>query len=226
MNRSPYFVTDVMSSPVVAVDEGAPFKEIVETMARWKVSALPVLDGEDHVVGVVSAADLLPKEEFRGSVPTRLEQMHRLTDLAKAASTTAGQLMTRPAITVPGEAPLAQAARSMAVNRVKRLPVVDAAGRLKGVVSRSDLLKVFLRPDNDLAVEVRRDIVQRLFPGEEVQVRVHGGVVTLDGPPADTRLVPLAESLVRAVAGVVDVAWDLSGGKETAGESASLTDAP
>ncbi|WNO70286.1 CBS domain-containing protein [Streptomyces sp. AM8-1-1] len=225
MNRSPYFVSDVMSCPVVAVDQDAPFKEIVETMARWKISALPVLDEEHRVVGVVSAADLLPKEEFRGSVPTRLEQMHRLTDLAKAASTTAGQLMTRPAITVPGEAPLAHAARKMAVDRVKRLPVVDAAGRLHGVVSRSDLLKVFLRPDDDLAAEVRRDVVQRLFPGERVDVRVHGGVVTLSGSPADTRLVPLAGSLVRAVAGVVDVVWDRSGGNETAGEGTSTAEA-
>lgn len=217
MNRTPYFVADVMSSPVVAVDEGAPFKEIAETMARWKVSALPVLDEERVVVGVVSAADLLPKEEFRDSVPSRMEQMHRLADLTKAGATTAAELMSSPAITVRGEAPLAQAARKMAVDRVKRLPVVDAAGRLQGVVSRSDLLKVFLRPDEDLAAEVRREVVHRLFPdaGETVRVRVDNGVVVLSGNLSDTRLVPLAERLVRAVAGVVDVQWRVSGDSRT-----------
>ncbi|MFD9219185.1 CBS domain-containing protein [Streptomyces sp. NPDC060064] len=212
MNRTPYFVSDVMSSPVVAVDRSAPFKEIVETLATWKVSALPVLDAERIVVGVVSAADLLPKEEFRGNNPSRVEQVHRLADLAKAGATTAAQLMSSPAVTIHGEAPLVQAARKMAVDHVKRLPVVDAEGRLQGVVSRSDLLKVFLRPDEDLAVEIRREVVRRLFPGAEaVHVRVDNGVVTLSGTLTDTRLVPLASRLVRAVAGVVDVEWALGG---------------
>ncbi|HET6359015.1 CBS domain-containing protein [Streptomyces sp.] len=222
MNRTPYCVSDVMSCPVVAVDRSAPFKEIVESMARWKVSALPVLDAEGVVVGVVSEADLLPKEEFRDSNPSRLEQMHRLGDLAKAGATTAAQLMSSPAVTVRPEAPLAQAARTMAVDRVKRLPVVDGQGRLQGVVSRSDLLKVFLRPDEDLAVEIRREIVRRLFPeaAETVRVRVDNGVVSLSGGPTDTRLLPLATRLIRAVAGVVDVQWF------PGGESGGTADKP
>jgi CBS domain-containing protein len=211
MYRSPYLVGDVMSRPVVAVLQGAAFKEIVETMNRWQVSALPVLADGNLVVGVVSEADLLPKEEFRDSDPPRMEQARRLDDLAKAGATTAEQIMTSPAVTIHADATLAQAARLMAHARVKRLPVVDTEGALQGVVSRSDLLKVFLRPDDELAAEIRREVLDRLFPAfaGEIQVRVVGGVATLSGRIHDSSLVPVVARLVRAVEGIVDVEWAL-----------------
>jgi predicted transcriptional regulator len=82
--ETPHIVSDVMTVTVVSVGRDAPFKEIVETMEQWKVSALPVLEGEGRVIGVVSEADLLPKEEFRDSVPSVYEQRQRLSDVAKA----------------------------------------------------------------------------------------------------------------------------------------------
>src|SRR5436190_10270717 len=103
-----------MTRTVVAVGRDAPFKEIVRTMEQWKVSALPVLEGEGRVVGVVSEADLLPKEEFRDSDPDRYTQLQRLSDLAKAGAVTAGELMSSPAVTVHADSTLAQAARIMA----------------------------------------------------------------------------------------------------------------
>ncbi|MEV0220389.1 CBS domain-containing protein [Streptomyces sp. NPDC050704] len=213
MHGTPHIVSDVMTHTVAAVGRGANFKEIVRMMQEWRVSALPVLEGESRVVGVVSEADLLPKEEFRDSDPDRYTQLRRLSDLAKAGAVTAGELMTAPALTVRPDTTLAQAARAMAHARVKRLPVVDGHGRLEGIVSRADLLKVFLRADEELAEEVRREVVSYLFPAPllPVRVAVRDGVVTLTGRIRDTSLVPAAARLIRAVEGVVDVEFDLSG---------------
>jgi CBS domain-containing protein len=212
MTGSPHIVSDVMTHTVAAVGRGAGFKEIVRMMQDWKVSALPVLEGEGRVVGVVSEADLLPKEEFRDSDPDLLTQLHRLDDLAKAGAVTAGELMTAPALTVRANETLAQAARTMARAKVKRLPVVDELGMLQGVVSRADLLKVFLRDDEDIAEEVRREVVSYLFPvpASAVRVAVREGVVQLGGSVRDTSLVPVAARLIRAVEGVVDVKFDLT----------------
>ncbi|WP_327714307.1 CBS domain-containing protein [Streptomyces sp. NBC_00490] len=213
MPGSPHIVSDVMTRDVATVGRDAAFKDIVRIMQDRKVSALPVVDGGHRVLGIVSEADLLPKEEFRDSDPDRYTQLRRLPDLAKAGSLTAGELMTSPALTVrPGET-LAQAARTMARARVKRLPVVGESGRLEGVVSRADLLKVFLRDDEDIAGEVRREVVAPLFPAPEsaVRVEVREGVVKLGGRVRDTSLVPVAARLTRAVEGVVDIEFELDG---------------
>jgi len=213
MHGTPHIVSDVMTHTVAAIGRGARFKEIVQMMQEWKVSALPVLEGEGRVVGVVSEADLLPKEEFRDSDPDRYTQLRRLSDLAKAGAVTAGELMTTPALTTRPNATLAQAARTMARAKVKRLPVVNELGNLEGVVSRADLLKVFLRDDEEIAEEVRREVVAYLFPtpASTVRVEVRDGVVKLGGHVRDTSLVPVAARLVRAVEGVVDVEFEFAG---------------
>ncbi|MCF6524865.1 CBS domain-containing protein [Streptomyces sp. JJ36] len=210
---SPHTVEDVMTHTVVAVGLGASFKEIVRTMEQWQVSALPVLEGDGRVVGVVSEGDLLPKEEYREGGPGLFERQRRLEDLGKASAVTARELMTAPAVSVRAGTTLAQAARAMAQRRVKRLPVVDGEGRLTGVVSRSDLLKVFLRDDEEIAGEVRRQVVEPLFPNGSptVRVGVTEGVVTFTGHFRDTALVPLAARMARSVEGVVDVAFELTG---------------
>jgi CBS domain-containing protein len=207
MDSSPHRVSDVMTRAVVAVGRKALFRDVVERMEEWQVSALPVLEGDGRVVGVVSEADLLPKEEFRDSDPDRFTQLRRLPDLAKAGAVCADELMSTPAVTVHADATLAEAARIMALRHVKRLPVVNAEGVLEGVVSRGDLLKVFLRTDNDLADEIRRDVVDPLFPApvEPVHVMVAEGVVTLTGRVRDGSRIPLAARMTRAVEGVVGV---------------------
>ncbi|MGW0750494.1 CBS domain-containing protein [Streptomyces sp. NPDC002587] len=213
MTSTPYTVGDVMTTTVVAVTPAAGFKEIATAMERWKVTAVPVVEGEGRVVGVVSEADLLTKEEFQAHRPGLIEQMRRLGDTAKAGSVRAEELMTTPAVTVRADATLPQAARMMADRRIKRLPVVDADGALKGIVSRADLLKVFLRTDDDLAAEVRREVVERVFPLShgDVTVDVAQGVVTLTGPVRDPHLIPVAARLARAVEGVVGVHCRLEG---------------
>ncbi|MER6737910.1 CBS domain-containing protein [Streptomyces puniciscabiei] len=213
MPETPRLVSDVMTLAVVAVGRDAPFKEIVRTMEQWKVSALPVLDGERRVIGVVSEADLLPKEQFRDSASGLSDQLGRQCELAKARAVTAAELMSAPAVTVHPGATLAQTARIMAVRHVKRLPVVDDAGMLRGIVSRGDLLKVFLRSDEDIAEEVRRTVVSCLFPAlsHTILVHVHEGVVTLRGELRDTSLISVAARLARAVEGVVNVEAQLTG---------------
>lgn len=211
MTPHPYTVADVMTRKVIAVARTASFKDIVTAMSRWSVSALPVVEGEGHVVGVVSEADLLPKEEFHERIPGLLEQMHRLDATAKAGSLTAEDLMTRPALTIGPDATLPQAARLMATRGVKRLPVVEG-DVLRGIVSRSDLLKVFLRPDDEIAEDVREQVVARLFPvsQQKVSVQADAGVVTMSGVVREARLIPVAARLARACAGVVDVRCELT----------------
>ncbi|MFF9786864.1 CBS domain-containing protein [Streptomyces nigrescens] len=217
MAEAPHIVSDVMTQAVVAIGRDALFKEIVRTMEQRKVSALPVLEGEGRVIGVVSEADLLLKEEFHAGDPNRFEQLTRLPDLAKGGAVTAEELMSTPAVTVHAGATLTQAARTMAVRHVKRLPVIDDEGMLRGIVSRGDLLKVFLRSDEDIEEEVRRTVVSYLFPATShaIHVNVHDGVVTLRGYIHDTSLIPVAERLVRAVEGVVDVEPHLTGESPT-----------
>ncbi|MFF4116547.1 CBS domain-containing protein [Streptomyces sp. NPDC001714] len=207
MHGSPHTVGDVMTRNPVAVGRDAPFKDVVTLMDRWKVSALPVLAGEGRVIGVVSEADLLFKEGFGDRDPDLFVGRERPADPAKAVGVTAGELMNAPAVTVHADATVAEAARVMARRGVKRLPVVDGAGVLRGIVSRSDLLKVFLRADEELTEEVRREVVDRLFPlsADHIRVEVTEGVVTLTGWIDSPEPAPVAERLARAVEGVVDV---------------------
>ncbi|MFI8320206.1 CBS domain-containing protein [Streptomyces sp. NPDC085529] len=203
-------VSDVMSHTAVAVGRDASYKEIVALMDQWSVSALPVLEGEGRVVGVVSEADLLPKEAYRGEDP----DPGRFGDAAKAGAMRAGDLMSAPAVTVHADASLAEAARIMARRRVKRLPVVNDLGLLEGVVSRSDLLKVFLREDDEIEREVRRSVLGGgALAG--LDVAVADGVATLRGTLPDRSLVPLLARAARAVEGVVDVRMELEGAGES-----------
>ncbi|MGX1912682.1 CBS domain-containing protein [Streptomyces phaeochromogenes] len=204
MPESPYTVSEVMTHTVVAVGSEAPFKEIVGLLDQWKVGALPVLAGEGRVVGVVSEADLLHKEEFRDT------DEGDLAERAKAGAVTAGELMSTPAVTVHADATIAEAARIMARRHVKRLPVVDGSGILQGVVSRGDLLKVFLRPDQEIAEEVRHGVLNRMPITTALTVEVSEGVVTLGGSLPERGLVPVLARAVRAVEGVVDVRLDLT----------------
>ncbi|MFF3624986.1 CBS domain-containing protein [Streptomyces sp. NPDC002467] len=208
MPASRYIVSDVMTHTAVAIGREASYKEIVELMNEWKVSALPVLEGEGRVVGVVSEADLLPKEEFRREEPHLPEQMD---EASKAGAVLAEGLMSSPAVTVHPGATIAEAARIMARKRVKRLPVVNDVGMLEGVVSRSDLLKVFLRPDEELEEEIRQAVLNELAPGVSLHFSVLDGVVTLRGPLHDRALIPLLARAIRAVEGVVDVRMELDG---------------
>jgi CBS domain-containing protein len=202
-------VKDVMTKTVVTVREDAPFKEIVELMEEYRVSALPVLDHDCHLVGVVSEGDLLLKEELAGSARGApfIETRRKRHDRAKAEGLVAADLMTSPAITVEPVATLAQAARLMHHKRAKRLPVVDDEGRVVGIVSRADLLKVFLRLDDEIRRDVVDGLIRRtlLIDHDRIRVEVDEGMVTLEGRLDRASVVPVLVNLVRGIDGVVGV---------------------
>jgi CBS-domain-containing membrane protein len=200
-------LAEVMTTDVAVVRSHTPFKEIARVMAERQVSALPVLDEEDRLVGVVSEADLLPKEEHP-SRPRTLVATPRARHLAeKAAGDSAYQLMTRPAITAPPDMLVAEAARTMDRLGVKRLVVVDQRGNLAGIVSRRDLLKVFLRPDDEIREEIRREVFARLLWADptRVDIDVDDGIVVLSGEVEQRTSIEIAVRLTRGIDGVVDV---------------------
>jgi CBS-domain-containing membrane protein len=145
-------VKDVMTTQVVAVRRGATFKEMAAMLRRFRVSALPVIDDDEKVIGVVSEADMLAKEVLGD--PGVLSGMLHHREIRKAEGLTAGDLMTHPAVTVRPEESVEHAARLMYTLRVKRLPVVNAGGCLVGVVSRTDVLAVYDRPDEEIREEI------------------------------------------------------------------------
>lgn len=206
----PYKVAEVMTYNVVAVRKEAEFKDIVAVMHGRRLSAFPVLDRADRVIGLVSEADLLPREAF----PARLGRSGRAAGRvpAKATALTAGELMTSPAITIGPEATVAEAARIMHSRKLKRLPVIDVEGRLVGIVSRVDLLGLYDRPDT----QIRSEITERVLAGDfaldprEFAVAVDNGVVTISGRLAHQNdAIRLLQS-IWDVAGVVDVRDRLS----------------
>src|ERR1041385_8545754 len=208
-------VAAVMTADVVTVGPGSVFKELVECLRANRVSALPVVDAERRVVGVVSEADLLLKEEGPAPGPGG-PRPHPHGAAARAEARNAAALMSAPALTVGPDATLTEAARLMHRRHVKRLPVVDAAGRLVGIVSRSDLLQAFLRSDESIAREVREDVLRHTLAiePEAVTATVADGVVRLEGQVEAKSLAAIAARLVKAVEGVVAVenrlrwSWD------------------
>jgi CBS domain-containing protein len=202
-------VKDLMTTPVVTVDPTTPFKEIVACLAEHRVSAVPVVDNDSRVLGVVSEADLLLKEEFPDpdqDIPLWWTKRARL-DRAKAAASMARDLMTVAVVTISPDATVAEAARRMHTAKIKRLPVVNRTGRLVGIVSRGDLLKVFNRSDE----AIRREIIEDVIAGEFMMapsrffLHVTDGVVVLQGRVERRNLVPYLVRAVQGVEGVVRV---------------------
>ena len=194
-------VDDVMTQVVVSVEESAGYRTVVDLLIGRRISAVPVVDAFERVVGVVSEADLLRKIEYAGDEAPRLfEGRRRRGERGKALGASASELMSAPAVTVLAGASIADAARLMDGEDVKRLPVVDDLGRLVGIVTRGDLLKVYLRPDDDL-----RDEVEAVVRDEEVTPGVSDGVVTLEGRVAQASTAEELIRLTRQVPGVVMV---------------------
>lgn len=201
-------VRDVMTSSVVTVDRITPYKEIASLLAEHRISGVPVLSMGRKVTGIVSEADLLAARAGRITATGR-RVLPWPAGRKRHQGLIASQLMTSPATTIFPDASVAAAARLMNAHRIRRLPVVDDEGRLLGIVSRRDLLSVFLRPDEQIAREVG-DILAELLPDEraDIKITVHNGLVTLTGHPVaagERDLLPIAVRLAWDVEGVVDV---------------------
>lgn len=211
-------VRDVMTRPVRSVRPETPLKEVARLLVEHRISGLPVVDENDRVVGVVSEADLLVKEQGPDAVPhsildrifgeaeeTRLLRM-------KAEARTAGDAMTTPAITIDASRTVHQAATVMIERRVNRLPVVED-GQLVGIVTRADLVRSYVRSDEQLAEQIRRDVLVRdlWIDPEQVTVEVADGVVTLGGRVDRRSTARMVARMVEMVPGVVavnaEIAW-------------------
>jgi CBS domain-containing protein len=207
-------VRNVMTHEVITIDEQAPFTEIVRRMAVHKVSALPVINDDGRLVGIVSEADLLHKEEYQDREDPRhwLETRRERAARVKAAGRRAVDVMSTPVVTIDPDATVAEAARRLARHRIKRLPVVDDQGRLVGIVSRADLLRLYLRDDEAIHREIVDEVLLRALwiNPATLLVRVEDGVVTLVGHVERQSLVPVIVHLTRTVPGVVDVVDQLS----------------
>ncbi|MGS2644597.1 CBS domain-containing protein [Streptosporangium sp. LJ11] len=200
-------VREIMGAVAIAVRPEATFTEMVDAMRRFKVGALTVIDADDHPIGVVADDDLLLKETDSGArTGSVFDSRKRRQEHRKAAGGTARQIMTTPAITITKDATVRDAARLMHRHRIKQLPVIDAVtGRFTGTVHQSDLLKIFVRPAEEIEREVT-EICERLAVNPETMtVGVEAGVLTLRGRIAfRSQIAPLVAA-AREIDGVLDV---------------------
>ncbi|MFI1717035.1 CBS domain-containing protein [Streptomyces sp. NPDC053513] len=182
-------VGGLMTDDVVSAVPATSFREVAKLLAEHEISGVPVVDDDEHVVGVVSESDLLARHEL-----------------------TARDLMTMPAVTVHAEETVADAARLMVRRGVERLPVVDEEERLVGIVTRRDLLGVYLRPDAEIRRRIREDVLSDAMdlPGYAVDVHVLDGVVTLEGRVRERSRARMLVGLAERVDGVVAVVDRLS----------------
>ena len=201
-------VRDVMSVHPVSVRKTASFKEIAARLRELRVSGFPVVDDDGKVIGVVSEADMLVKEALeegyhgvRGLIAATAHPRER----HKAGGVTADDLMTTPAVTVSSDDPVERAARLMYARGFKRLPVVDASGRLTGIVTRTDVLAVFDRPDEEIRLEIIDQVIPRLSEPSWYAARVKDSIVTLEGTPETVSIGHEVLRQVRHVQGVVAV---------------------
>ena len=211
-------VRDAMTTDVLTVHPETPLKDVARALVERAFSGMPVIDAGGRVVGVISEGDFLRKEAAGGTAHrtlwSRLHIGH--PEPEPDVATTVAELMSSPALTIGADEPLSSAAAIMSRRQVNRLPVVDGDS-LCGIVSRADVVRAFVRSDDDLAVSVQRAI--HAVDGLRL-VEVRDGVAVLAGTLADAALVDCVRRVVLAVDGIVavddrEVAWI---GREPASE--------
>ncbi|MGW7327685.1 CBS domain-containing protein [Streptomyces sp. NPDC054840] len=201
-------VADLMTDEVVSAVSGTTFKEVAKLLAQHDITGLPVLDGEDRVIGVVSESDLLHRQGAAALVEQDSVERAALPETAF----TAGEVMSAPAVTVRADETAAEAARLMSRRGVERLPVVDEEDRLVGIVTRRDLLRLFLRPDAEIRRRVVEDVLTDTMGLSAAAVEIHvvDGIVTLEGTLERQSQVPVLTRLTERLDGVVAVAARLT----------------
>ncbi|MBT8197338.1 MAG: CBS domain-containing protein [Acidimicrobiia bacterium] len=203
---------DIMSKGVVTVTPEETLKAAARLMIGEGVSGLPVVDGAGAVVGIITEADFLAKEASRGRTRYRrlLDTIFGEEEIVKAELVS--EAMTPDPITIDPHARVSEAARIMDENKVKRLPVVDTAGKLLGIVSRADVVGAFIRPDEVIEAQLRQDVIRRILmiDDKELAVSVKDGIVMVGGTVPTKTDARLLEELAARLEGVIRVDADLS----------------
>ncbi|MFJ6939708.1 CBS domain-containing protein [Streptomyces sp. NPDC101132] len=206
-------VAELMTGEVVSVVPATPFKDIAKLLVQHDITGVPVLDEEDRVLGVVSQTDLLAQVDPPHGAEADTAGLRQLPGgpgprAPVPSRRTAGEVMSAPAVTVHADVPAADAARLMARRGVERLPVVDVEDRIVGIVTRRDLLRMFLRPDAEIRHRIQHDVLSGVLgvPADAVEVHVVDGIVTLSGRLDRTSQLPVLQNLVERLDGVVAVA--------------------
>jgi CBS domain-containing protein len=190
-------VRDLMTTDVVAVAKTTSIRDAARLMFRYRVSGLPVVDVEDHVLGIITEGDFLQMEIERvetGSIPDQV-----------------GDVMSTGVKTIPPDMDVIGAARFMQAQNVKRLIVAEDE-KMVGIISRADFVAAFTRPDDLIEDEIREDLIRRVLfvDPETVEVGVANGVVTLMGSIGTRTEARLMEELARRLDGVVEVRSNLT----------------
>jgi len=199
-----------MTSPVITITPQTPVKDIAAMMVTHHISGLPVVTAEGELVGIVTEADLLHKETGAAGQDSRffggLPAFGRAAEAArKAGGLVARDIMTSPVVTVEEDTPLHEVAAVMVRRKINRLPVMRA-NRLVGIVSRADVVRALVRPDEEIAAAVRESLVHDLWvDASRVRIEVRQGIVYLDGEVERRSEQLLVERWVAAIDGVVGV---------------------
>ena len=207
-------IAQLMTTDVVTVRPDTSLKDVAALLSTHGISGLPVVE-DGQVLGVVSEADIVFKERGPAraaeGVFAKLRARKRDELTAKLDARTAGEAMTRPAVTISPRRRVAEAARIMLDRAINRLPVVDD-GELIGIVTRADLVRAFNRSDKEIEREIRDEVIVRTFwmAPDDVTLEISEGVVELAGIVDTKTLADLLPRFVHAVPGVVAVEADLT----------------
>ncbi|MEF2553861.1 CBS domain-containing protein [Aurantimonas sp. A2-1-M11] len=210
---------DVMTDEVITARPGATVSEIAELLLKHRISAVPILDEADRVVGIVSEGDLVLRIDDaadHGSWWLRLfAGPGSPAAYVKRHGRRAEDVMTRNVISVAPETPLGEIAHLLERRRIKRVPVIDQGGRLVGIISRSNLLQGLAitkpLPDTKPSDEaLRKQVSEALkvapgFVSTGVNATVTDGLVDLWGivwTDDEERAARLAAENVEGVRGV------------------------
>mgnify|MGYP002622760995 CR=1 FL=1 len=196
-------VRQLMTGDVATISPDASLKEAARVMIERRVSGLPVIDGDNRLVGIVTEGDVLHQESLRQPATT----LRSLFTSQEGPAVTVAEAMTDKVKSVSPEADHTEAARIMESAHVKRLPVVDGDDRLLGILSRADVLRVFARSDEEIAAEIRSGVIERVLwlNSSALAVEVADGKVSLSGTvptKSDSRIL---EEMARRIDGVVEV---------------------
>jgi CBS domain-containing protein len=191
---------DVMTSPVTTVTPGTTVKEAATLLAANGFTALPVLDDDNRLIGMVTEADLV-RDRF--PYDPRYRHLHPDPESVPAAPATVGAVMTTPAVGMGATADVADLVAAMWDDRVRSMPIVDGS-RVVGIVTRRDLVRVLARDDKDIATDVRHRLANDRGPNRWT-VAVHDGVVQLGDEYLNPTDRHVAVVLAEAVPGVTRV---------------------